>query len=792
MGATVTWDVVVLAVGVTGTEAAFSADQIKTVAVQAYANYAPLSQPMPTVTVLNDDQVSLKGTYTRPSNTPMPVAVNIYKSESATDSANLVAKVPLQPSNDPTIYNWHYDVQSLKTQFANAGVSLIVVRYALENGTESSNANKNVVKVLTQAPGTAPILSGAAAYVKTIGASVSNGTDTLTFSTGSYTPGNGGTGTLLTLTPPLNNIILEVSDGGGTPGLNPENITPSIDGLAPSFSLIATPTKNTGTRNIRARFSTVYGMSGYSNAIQITFPVDNVVDSTPPDLTPCQPRFVCNADGSIKITWSAASFGSSGLGSYAIRRSATNDVNASYTVGLTTTSTTLSWTDALPSDKQGYTYYYWLEATSAQGVKSASPIAVKLSSANTYAAETVTGAASVDSAPATPTGLTIKGAQGGFDITWSNNTERDLSYYSLEFSANGTMSDAVVVSRTKGNSYFQTLGATVAKAVADVYRWRIRAVDFGGNASAVSALASPDNTNYGSVQDSAPNTPTSTTTTTDTNGTATVSVVLPADTNRAYVKLVRRSYTSDFTDSTGGAVTEATYTVPNDGAAGTITWMDSGLVPNRWYMYRVYSRSKLGTDSDSYVVGNAARANYQVRGVLRPNLVSNGHFGTASGAYGTSYSGWTLTGGVTTTPTSKIFQHSGTDFNLMQFTHSGSTSSVMLSQPIQVIAGRRYTVMALVYYEGTDGNAYVKVFPAVSPSDSSDGLTSLPAPYSSATKEANASDATSVRNGFRVITYSFTAPLGYTSVTIQIGYANRGTTTPVSIYPGFVQVFCDD
>lgn len=789
-GATVTWDVVVLAVGVTGTEAAFSVDQIKTVAVQAYANYAPLSQSMPTVTVLNDDQVSLKGTYTRPSNTPMPVAVNIYKSESATDSANLVAKVPLQPSNDPTIYNWQYDVQSLKTQFANAGVSLIVVRYALENGTESSNANKNVVKVLTQAPGTAPILSGAAAYVKTIGASVSNGTATLTSSTGSYTPGNGGTGTLLTLTPPLNNIILEVSDGGGTPGLNPENITPSIDGAAPNFSLIATPTKNTGTRNIRARFSTVYGMSGYSNAIQITFPVDNVVDATPPDLTPCQPRFVCNADGSIKITWSAAAFGSSGLGSYAIRRSATNDVNASYTVGLTTTSTTLSWTDALPSDKQGYTYYYWLEATSAQGVKSASPVAVKLSSANTYAVETVTGAASVDAIPSTVGSITSVGAQGGFNVTWAGVADRDLKEYVLEFSALGNFTDTVTVS-VKSNSYYQTLGATASSATATAYRWRVKAKDFANQVSAAYATsAAPDLTNYGSVQDSAPTAASAPTLTANTDGSITITLVASS---APYFHIKRLSNASSWAPASSGSgdnsKIEAEIII--DGASTRFN--DTGLNPSKWYTYQVFTRSKLGTDATTFPAPpSPVQPTIIVKGVMRPSLIFNGHFGKADGSFGTTYNGWTLQAGATYSGPTGTYSYNGVGYSTATFAGSGTALKV-LSQKINVIPGKTYTVMGILWGLNAaqgGGRSYIRISGAtVTPVASGSGTP--PAPYTGA-PVCNGQDYTSTNDAYNFITYSFTVPTGVYQVNVDIGWESRGQSGSCSTNPAFVQVFLDE
>jgi len=790
-GATVTWDVVVLAVGVTGTEAAFTGAQVKTVAVQQYANYAPLQQAVPTVKVLNHDRVSLLGSYTRPSNTPAPVSVNIYKSETDTSAASLVAKVPLQPTNDPTIFKWQYDVQSLQTQFGSP--SLITLRYALENGTETSTANKTVVKIIMPPPGTAPVLASAQAYVKTLRATVNNCTNTLTTATAGYTPATGGNGTAVTITLPLNQLVFEVSDGGGTPGINPENITPSLDVSGASATAIFTPSKNSGTRNVRARFTTAYGLSAYSNAIQVSFPVDNFVDSTTPDMSPCVPRFVSNADGSITITWRPATFGTSGMGAYTIRRNTVNNESTSVVVGEVSSHYTnngvFTWTDFIPTDRQGYTYYYWLEATSGHGIK-ASMIPVKLQSANTYAAETVTGAISTDAVPATVASITAVGVQGGFNITWAGVADRDLKEYQLEFSALGNWTDTVTVA-VKSNSYFQTLGATAPAATAAAYRWRVKAKDFNNQLSAAYATsAAPDLTNYSFVQDSAPAAAAAPTLTANSDGSITITLT---PSSAPYFHIKRLSNATTWTPATSGtadnAKIEAEYII--DGASSK--FIDTGLNPNKFYTYQVFTRSKLGTDATTFPAPpTPVQPTFYVKGVMRPNLLYNGHFGTAQGNYGTSYAGWTLQGGASYSGPTGIYTYNGVSYPTATFAGTGAALKV-LSQKIQVIPGKTYTVMGIIWGLSAaqgGGRSYIRVSGAtVTPVASGSGT--APAPYAGV-PVCNGRDYTSTNDVYNFITYSFTVPAGVYQVNIDIGWENRGQSGSCSTNPAFVQVFLDE
>lgn len=790
-GATVTWDAVVLAVGITGTEALFTSDQIKNVAVQQYSGYAPLVQAIPTVTVVSEDQISIKGTYARPTNTPKPLFVNIYKSETSALAADLVVKVPLQVSSDPTIYNWTYDVQSLKNQFSISGVSLVTIRYALENGTETATSLKTVVKTIATVPSTVPIVSAATAYVKTVGVTITNCSATTTSAVASYTSGTGGNGTQITFTPPLNSVIIEVSDDGV--GTNPETITPQTDLAAPIMWCSFAPTHNQGTKYIRAKFNTLFGVTGFSTpAKSIAFPADALMDTTLPDLTPCVPRFVSSpTDGSITISWTAATFGTSGMGSYVIRRATSAAVGSSYAVGMMTTTTTLSWTDALSTDKQGYTYYYWLEATSGQGMKSASPVVVKLASANTWAVETTAGAVSTDAIPASVASITAVGAQGGFNVTWAGVADRDIKEYSLEFSALGSFSDTVTVA-VQGSSYYQTLGAIAAAAVATVYRWRVRAKDFGNQySSSYATTAAPDLTNYGSIQDSAPSAPSAATLIANTDGSITVG--LSAST-ASYFHIKRLSSTAAWTPVTSGTGDASKIEAEDiiDGASSKYT--DTGLNPNKFYTYQVFTRSKLGTDSTTFAAPPApVQAQYIVPGVTRRSLIFNGHFGTAKGEYGSSASGWTLGTGATAAYTAGTYGYNSNNFSIIRLVKTGATAAVCASQVFQVIPGRKYTVLGILFYQPTtnDGRAYIRVASAGALSDAAGGATVPPAPYPS-TMETSGQDYTAGASAaYRFISYSFTSPAGVSQMTLNIGYENKSASDNVNLYPGFIQVYQD-
>lgn len=783
-GAGVVYQFVVLAVGPDGSEADFTTAQVKECNVFQYSNYVPPQQSVPTIKVLGDKSVQVDGTYVRIADSPEPQEIRAYKSETSTADADLVAKAAYVNAGSGN-YTYTLTIPDFTVFSVGSGNNDITLRTFLENGGLTLTTAKTTVRVIQALPA-APALGSAAAYVKTVRATITNIAARTVSAQTAYTPtsGNGGK---ITITAAADTIKVEVSDSG-TPGTNPEYITPSVDINNTNAYLVFTPSINTNTRNVRAKFCSVYGDTGWSNAIQVTFPDAPVVDTTC-NISACYPRFTCNADGTITIAWSAGSFGNSQLGSYLIRRSKTNNPTTSAVVGIVTKSDVLNWTDNLALDHQEITYYYWLEATNAQGFFSAAPVAVKLQSANTWAAETVVAAASHrTTAPSAPTGLVVKGAQGGFNITWNTVPER-VKDYVVEWSALGTFADTIAF-YVAGNTFFQTDGASAPKATADAYRWRVKARDAAGNLSAVSSTATPDNTNYGSVQDSAPQNPTSVTLTGNTDGSITLSITAPADTARTYFKVVRRSKSTTFVDGDAGVTDEASFMVSSAGT--TTTHTDTGLSPDKFYNYRVSAASKLGTLSVGYASGTTTQVKYNVKGILRPNLITNGHFGTA-GTYGNSTVGWTLGSGVTTVSQGGNYTYNTTGFSLMRFVRSGVTSAVVLSQTFQVIPGKRYTVLGSLYYAPTtaDGRAYIRVASAGTLYDASAGATTSPAPYP-VNLETSGTDFTTVRSAHRFISYSFIAPAGVSQMTLNIGFENRTATDQVVLYPGFIQVYLDE
>lgn len=625
-GSTVQYDVVVCAVGINGVEATITASCIKTITINEWDSYIPLNQGTPTVSVMSENSLSITGTYTPPSLTPVPVALLAYKSETDTAASSLVLRTAFHQAASGA-YNYQLDVPDLKGLFASGttGTFYITLRTLLENGVMSTSATKLVVKVVQSTPG-APTLSSATAYVQTVKVAVT-GVAGFTSSSGTYTPSSGGSGTLISITMPAKTLVVELSDSGATPGVNPEYFTPVLEVSGSSAFATVTAANYAGTHNCRAKWATVIGDSAWSSAVGVTFASATVKDTTAPALSNCVPRFVCNSDGSITINWSAATFGTSGLGSYVIRRSSTNSVASSVQVGTVTSTTVLSWTDYIDSNRVGTTFYYWLDAVSGQGVSSGSPVAVKLyESGVTYANETTVAAVSTDSAPATPTGLVVKGAQGGFDVTWNTNSERDLKDYALEFSALGTFADTVTY-YIAGTSYFQSTGATASSTVAAVYRWRLKSRDFGSNTSAACTAVAADLTNYGSVQDTAPNAPQAVTLTNNADGSISLALTAASSNAGSFYRIIRRYKTSaGWVDTDAAAVVDTEFLIPTSATV----YRDSGLRAGRYYNYRVYSRSKLGTESSSYVAATSPVAATDSTAPAAPTISVSASYGVTT------------------------------------------------------------------------------------------------------------------------------------------------------------------
>ena len=779
-GIGVTWDVYVAAVSPSGTEATFASAEIQNLAVLTYANITPLVQTLPTVVINSLDSVTLNGVYSQPAATPAPLFVNIYNSETTQNAGTLVAQVVPQPVDAAGNYSWSYTVPSLVKSFAVAGMSSIVVCYVLQNRVMSSASTKSVVRVTIGSPATAPVLASATPYVTTISATVSNCTTVASGSSGAYTPGSGGNGILWTLQAPCNTFLVEVSDPGGTPGLNPVNLTPATT-VAGTTAVLSFAANRGGSVNIRTAFVTATGNSTWSNAIQVALPVLPVVDTTLPVLTGCAPAAVAQTDGSIKITWSAAAFGTSGLGSYIIRRNTANTLATSTIVGSVSTITNLTFIDYLSITQQGSLYYYWLDATNGQGVASGSPVLI-----------TSVGITSTVSVPAVPTGLTVVGGTSLFSISWTPNAERNISSYKLDFSALGNFTDTVSYT-VSGTSFTQTLDGTVSLTAAGVYKWRLSATNLGGTGTACTAVAA-SLTNFGVVLDTPPSNLTSVTSAANTDGSITLTITGTADANRSAFQITRRSAAATFVDATTAGVTnEVTLTVPSDGTTTAATWTDTGLNPNKFYEYRVYAKSKLVATSPSYAYTTAVQAQYVVQGVVRPSLLVNGGFYSPSAGWGASSNGWTIGSGVSVTMSLGNYTYNATMYKTIAFGHTGATAYVMASQVFQVIPGKKYTVLGLVFYQPTtnDGRAYVRVTGGtIAEITSANGLTTPPAPYPT-TVATDGTDYTPAANAYTFISYSFIAPAGVSQLTLNIGYEGKTATDNVNIYPGFLQVYQD-
>lgn len=83
-------------------------------------------------------------------------------------------------------------------------------------------------------------------------------------------------------------------------------------------------------------------------------------------------------------------------------------------------------------------------------------------------------------APALPTGLSVVGILGGFEISWTNPADADFSHVEVYESADNVFANAVEIGRSSGNNFIRNnLSPATTK-----YYW-VRAVDFSGNPSTI-------------------------------------------------------------------------------------------------------------------------------------------------------------------------------------------------------------------------------------------------------------------------------------------------------------------
>jgi len=797
VGAGVSYEVVVLSVSPSGIQAAFTTNQIQSVPITQNAEYVPTEQPQPVITVLSPKSIMLTGTYNRPAFTPAPVEIRAYNNESSTAGAGLVLKGTYSASA-MGVCSYSLTIPDI-TQFSiGGGQYAITLRSYLENNGITPTQSKTSVLITILEPPAPTWQVAPTAVVSTFGGTVGGVNPQLVSPQDNVTipaTSAGGNWASVTVTLQANALQVEVADATADPGptgtgTNALDYTPSAVYNGTWAYITLSPTNNTGAKNVRTRWLTAYGNSNWSPAAEIIFPYIPTVVTTS-NITGCTPEWTSNPDGTITLQWLAGNFGSATPGTYVIWRNVQGS-NNQLTASSIGTTTGLTFTDYLQPNMQEKSYYYWLGASNSQGFQANSPAAVVSSTDGV----TTLAPSHRSIVPSTPVGLGITGATGGFTIAWNPNPELNIKSYTLEWSALGDFSDTVSFVIT-GTSYFQTQGATAPLATALIYAWKLVANDTAGNSSAaLGPLGMINSANYGTLQGSAPTAPTGVSQVANTDGSITVS--LPV-TTAAYFHICRMSKSTPWTPATADPETGA----PSDGStmesqaiiAGTSpTFVDTGLNTNKFYTYRVYTRSQLGTDSATYAAPpSPVQPSFVVPGTQRQSLIINGQFGNASGAFGTSFSGWTLGTNVNFTAAASNYAYDGYTYQTPGFTTTAVESAVVLSQNFQVVPGAKYSVMGIVNYAPAtqNGNAYIRVSPAASLLNSSNGAAIYPAPYSAAGGEASGTDKTTVDNTYRVITFSFIAPAATSQMSLNVGFENKTTFDSVTLYPMFIQVYAD-
>ena len=193
------------------------------------------------------------------------------------------------------------------------------------------------------------------------------------------------------------------------------------------------------------------------------------MDTTPP-ATPDAPSAVINHD-SMKVSWTAM-----------------EDENLRYyivmyrPVGETdwlTTRVTYDETSATVPVNVGINYEVRLRADDMFGnVSGYSPIVE-------------TSTATVNTAPATPTGLTVTPGADSLTISWTANTEPDFKLYVLEVATNSAFTSGVLTYQTSADSI------SITGLPHDTQYWaRIKSEDTGGLQSAFTAAVTGTTTNY--------------------------------------------------------------------------------------------------------------------------------------------------------------------------------------------------------------------------------------------------------------------------------------------------------
>lgn len=594
------YDIYVSALSADGRESDYNSALVFTQVAHQYTSVVYTPQATPTVTLLGTGELSITGTYTRPSSSaPKPVSANLYSTPTGISSGDLVVAAPVSVGG-VTGYDYKILVSGgfPPASYDVDGSYYLTIRFKMDNGDLYPDSGRTVIKFTPSAAGT-PAITAVQLGAETAGITFTCTASTFAVtSTTAYTPGGGGNGTQIAYNPGASGCMFQISTNPGGGGIS--QIAPMSFGVSGSTWSAVIPTMTaTGSKYLQAKVTSLFGDSAYSATYAVVFPAA-VVDTFVPDMSACAPDFTTNSDGSITLAWSPASFGASGLGSYIVKRS-TSPTN-SYTNGvviLTITDSTTNgvgkyvWQDEIPFGKVNVdSYYYFLNAVSGAGVQAAAPIQIPDSTngANFVAASTDVAA------PAAVTSLVVKAVVGAATLSWVPGKELDLWAYDIEFADN--LTNWATLDSTDASTYVHHAAAynQTAAYVAAHYRYRVRARDTGNHTSAWLESTSIDTSNYVPLSGAAPNVPATVTAALLTDSNITVTIT-PPTTNvppAATYRIVRKKSA----DAGSTSAIDSEKLVP--ATAATVLFTDAGLDTTKTYQYQVYTLTAAGMSSAAH------------------------------------------------------------------------------------------------------------------------------------------------------------------------------------------------
>ena len=815
------WDVLVLACAKNQppSEALFTLAQVITKDVLQFANYVPPMPAIPSVVWIDPNTIQITGKYTRTVGTPVPVAILAYTSETSINPLDVKDQVAYF-TPDGSSFNYTLTISDASKYATAPGTFLVVLRTLLSNNKQSVDAAKTEVAIVL-AGLAAPTLGVPTVAINTIAVDITNATGASQVSS-LFTPTLGGSGVRVTVARAVglrSDVEFQISDSPG--GANPLVFQPSsVIKNGTILSCTATALSSSGTKLLKARWSTPAGYSSYSNTQTLVFS-GLPLDSTPPGLSATSPRFIEDADGGISLYWLPASLGVSGLGSYLVKRGKTALIadavivaspayNApNYIIPPSLSANGFLWVDGIPLDKRGDTFYYWLDARNGDGVYSSTPIAFTADGLRA-------GAVSQNTPLVAPSGVTATVQPNG-DVKLAITAAVDKLRASLR-----------VVRLASGAGFTDPGGGVVegewlipgnATSYTDAgldptryYCYRVYSRSISGLDSVGYATTSIATRANNGVLPSNPVLSATTAAGVDFGSTV-LQLISPAKGSCFLEILSNTGATFDATTAKrvwsattpSGNASNLTYIarIPEadpltplaqifnaratDSLGNVSAW---ALAPPGGITSTAFNILRADVISTNMLQAGSINTEKLTVGLLqRINLVSNGHFGGAT-SFGDTSNSWVKIG-VTAEAQGDTYTTGGTNtttYNVRQFTAAGIANRV-LTQEVPAQGGRFYTVVGLVKSTGTP---YLQVWNQgftfqVSSSTSGAGAT-VPNFYLPATREAG--DAGTAAGSWRLFAYKIMAPAGTTSLQVAIGYT--GGVGSVITSPAFVQVYDDD